>query len=227
MSNTTHFNTEREIEQWKEALQASGHIDQESLMELESHLLDEIDNLSGKGLNGEEVLLVAQRRIGSYKTISKAYSTSKNWGFAKISLISQAFLFLLTFIALSKIATSLAGDISFYWLELETTGFVIVHSLLQLLTAALVYLAYKKAYQRSQKYPDSVKTNAIAMCSLIIAVVTMLIYTTVSPDSYMRIIGVAPYSVVFSPLLVYIIVLVSIIIVNIKQLRKRRLHIAP
>ncbi|GAB5523755.1 MAG: hypothetical protein Roseis2KO_16270 [Roseivirga sp.] len=223
MQSKTQFNTGHEIGQWKEALQASGHIDQENLMELESHLLDEIDNLQNKGLSDAEVFLVAQNRIGSCATISKAYKKSGSFNFGKNSLLAQAFLLLFTFFWLSKTATFLAGDIAIQWLGGDGNIFVVIHTLLQLLMAGTVYLIYKKI---SRKNPESIRANSTAICSLVIAIAIHLVYARLSPHAYFQMMGAAPYSVLFSSYLIYLSVFVSILVMNVKQWRKNRVSVA-
>ncbi len=223
MQSKTQFNTEQEIGQWKEALQASGNIDQESLMELESHLLEEIDNLQHKGLSDAEVFLIAQNRIGSCETIGKAYKRSGRFDFGKNSLLAQAFLFLFTFYSLSKTATYLAGDISITWLAGDGNSFVAIHSILQVLMAGTVYLIYKKT---NRKKSGSIRANTVAICSLVLSIAIHLTYAGLSPHAYFQMMGAAPFVVLLSPYLIYFSVFVAIIVMNVKQWRKNRLSTA-
>lgn len=225
MQSKTQFNTEQEIGQWKETLQASGHVDQENLMELESHLLDEIDNLQNKGLSDAEVFLIAQNRIGSYETLGKAYKRSGSFSFSKNSLLAQTFLLLFTFFWLSKTATYVAGDIAISMFASDATSFVVMHTLLQVLMAVTVYLIYRKTRQMSRKNTESIRANIIAICSLVLSIAVHLIYARLSPNAYFQMMAAAPFVVLFSTYFIYLTVFVSIIVMNVKQWRKHKLSV--
>lgn len=212
-----------EIEDWKNRLQKSGNFNPDDLMELESHLLDEMDNLQNKGLSDKEIFLIAQDRIGSCETICQAYKRSGKLDFGKNSLLAQAFLLLFTFYWLSKTATYLAGDIAIFWLAGDGDGFVVIHSLLQVLMAGAVYLIYKKTIQRNHR---NIRANTFAICSLLISLAIHLTYARLSPNAYFQMMTAAPFVVLFSPYLIYFSVFVSIVAMNVKQWRKNRLSAA-
>src|SRR4051794_28704824 len=64
MENTTPYNLNAEIQQWREALAQSPAFNSENLNELESHLRDSVARLRASGLSEEEALLIATKRIG-------------------------------------------------------------------------------------------------------------------------------------------------------------------
>jgi hypothetical protein len=64
MENTTSFDLNRAIQQWRENLGQSPAFRSENLNELESHLSDSIATLQTRGLSAEEAFLIASRRIG-------------------------------------------------------------------------------------------------------------------------------------------------------------------
>lgn len=65
MENRTKFNLRENIEIWKSELSKKSNMTLDNISELESHLLDEIDQLKQQGLNPEESLLIAKKRIGN------------------------------------------------------------------------------------------------------------------------------------------------------------------
>lgn len=64
MENSTAFDLNGAIQQWREHLAVAPAFRGEDLNELESHLRDSITVLQAKGLSDEEALLVATRRVG-------------------------------------------------------------------------------------------------------------------------------------------------------------------
>jgi hypothetical protein len=59
------FDLNQQIAQWRQSLGQSESLVRSDLDELESHLRDQIDQLSLSGLSSEEAFWVAQRRIGN------------------------------------------------------------------------------------------------------------------------------------------------------------------
>lgn len=72
MENATKFDLEKNIAQWKQMLSQKG-MNHENMLELESHLLDEIDLLKTKDLNVEEAFFIARKRIGTVDTLTEEY----------------------------------------------------------------------------------------------------------------------------------------------------------
>lgn len=65
MENRTEFDLKEHLKTWKSELSKKSNMTLDNISELESHLLDEIDQLKLKGLNTEESLLIAKNRIGN------------------------------------------------------------------------------------------------------------------------------------------------------------------
>ncbi|MEL6846078.1 MAG: hypothetical protein AAFP02_22955, partial [Bacteroidota bacterium] len=65
MAHRTEFNLTENIAAWKAELSRSADLTWDNVEELESHLLDEIDELKQTNLSEEECLLIAKNRIGS------------------------------------------------------------------------------------------------------------------------------------------------------------------
>ncbi len=76
------FDLEREIQTWKGRLGAKGKIRALALDELESHLRDEVDELSARGLAADEAFLIAIKRIGNLDAIAGEFgrgATEELW----------------------------------------------------------------------------------------------------------------------------------------------------
>lgn len=67
------FQLDKSLEDWKGKLINSNTMTESDVDELESHLLDEIDELKGKNLTEEESFYVACSRIGSVNLLSSEF----------------------------------------------------------------------------------------------------------------------------------------------------------
>lgn len=67
------FQLDKSLEDWKRKLINSNSMTESDIDELESHILDEIDNLKGKNLSEEESFYVACSRIGSVNLLSSEF----------------------------------------------------------------------------------------------------------------------------------------------------------
>ncbi len=68
------FDLELNIGSWSDYLRSSGNLDEEDVIELESHLREQIDELIENGLSEEEAFLIGVKRLGNVNLISKEYS---------------------------------------------------------------------------------------------------------------------------------------------------------
>ena len=68
------FQLEQEITHWKNQLQLRNALPEDSILELEEHLRDEIAQLAESGLNEEEALIIAIKRLGNTHTIAREFS---------------------------------------------------------------------------------------------------------------------------------------------------------
>ncbi|MBL6764339.1 MAG: hypothetical protein ISQ14_05235 [Verrucomicrobiae bacterium] len=66
-------NLENEIQQWRERYRVNGQLSEAEIEELESHLRDAVEDLSGRGLSEEEAFLVARRRFGSDESVATEF----------------------------------------------------------------------------------------------------------------------------------------------------------
>jgi hypothetical protein len=67
------FDLEARVHEWTDALRSRGAFRDEDVVELESHLRDEIDALAKTGLSAEEAFLVAGHRVGGPEALAAEY----------------------------------------------------------------------------------------------------------------------------------------------------------
>ncbi len=74
------FDLEAEIRKWRDHIRGTGRVGSADLEELEAHLRDGIDELSGCGLDGEEAFLISVRRLGNVTAMGEEFAkvTSEN-----------------------------------------------------------------------------------------------------------------------------------------------------
>ena len=68
------FDLEARVREWTDALRSRGAFRDEDVVELESHLRDEIDALAKTGLSAEEAFLVAEHRVGRPEALAAEYA---------------------------------------------------------------------------------------------------------------------------------------------------------
>lgn len=68
------FDLDARVREWTDALRSRGAFRAEDLVELESHLRDEIDALVKTGLSTEEAFLVAEHRVGRPEALAAEYA---------------------------------------------------------------------------------------------------------------------------------------------------------
>ncbi len=68
------FDLEKSVRAWTDGLRSRGAFRAEDIVELESHLREEIDGLVKAGLSGEEAFLVAERRVGRPEALAAEYA---------------------------------------------------------------------------------------------------------------------------------------------------------
>lgn len=66
---------------WRQSLHGKGLWDQSEILELESHLLDGVEELVSSGLSTDEAFLIATKRLGSASTLNKEFE--KGSGFSR------------------------------------------------------------------------------------------------------------------------------------------------
>jgi len=68
------FELESQIRKWRGHLRSSGSFAEQDLEELESHLRDSIDDLTGRGVTTEEAFLVSIRRMGDNEALGDEFA---------------------------------------------------------------------------------------------------------------------------------------------------------
>ncbi|WP_341215381.1 permease prefix domain 1-containing protein [uncultured Wocania sp.] len=131
MENRTNFNLKESIEIWKSELSKKSNMTTDNIEELESHLLDLINDLKSKGLDKEESFLIARKRIGKIDDICLEFDKVNN----HFSFINKAIPYLkgaliyIAFIALSKLLL-LYTLILTQKLSLNSTMFKVISAIL-------------------------------------------------------------------------------------------------
>ena len=65
------FDLEVNIRSWCDYLRKHGMLGEEDILELESHLRDQVDDLTSSGLSNEEAFIISVKRMGNLNTIGK------------------------------------------------------------------------------------------------------------------------------------------------------------
>ena len=76
------FDLESQIRKWRSHVQAAGTLGAQDVEELESHLRDSIDELTGRGVSVEEAFIVSIRRMGDAEALHDEFakvSTERVW----------------------------------------------------------------------------------------------------------------------------------------------------
>lgn len=117
------FDLNQNIENWRRELRGNPSMSQEDVDELVSHLQDEIENLTGRGLSEEEAFWVARRRLGDASALSVEFSKVN-----RAAIWRQRLLWLLTGYFLLTMVPQLVKllTLPLYLLDL-TGGFVTIH----------------------------------------------------------------------------------------------------
>ena len=76
------FDLESQIRKWRRHVQSAGSLGAQDVEELESHLRDSIDELTGRGVSVEEAFIVSIRRMGDAEELNHEFtkvSTESVW----------------------------------------------------------------------------------------------------------------------------------------------------
>lgn len=68
------YDLEKNVHAWSDCLRSQGHFKETDIIELESHLHDEIEDLIHAGLSAEEAFLISVKRFGDTHSVSREYS---------------------------------------------------------------------------------------------------------------------------------------------------------
>lgn len=145
MATKTTFNLEASIKNWKESMLKNSSFTSDNIYELESHLLEEIDELQHLGLTEEEAFLIAKKRIGCYQELkTEFYKVNKKTSFLNnIFPYLKGVLLYLAFVSLVKTSHlfSLFAAHNLGFIDLNTIS-ILVLVILTISVGSLIYIKY-------------------------------------------------------------------------------------
>lgn len=105
------FELDNEIQRWKSAFTNNGAVSCEQILEMESHLRDQIDALQSHGLSSQEAFTVARMRIGEVSEIECEFAKiqpKRKYQFRAIWMLAGYLFFTLvgSLVALTGTGTS-------------------------------------------------------------------------------------------------------------------------
>lgn len=74
MENQTRFDLDQALEQWRKEIRQTGTVNEEQIVELESHLMESLAGLRTLGLTEEEAFWIARRRLGRTEQIADEFA---------------------------------------------------------------------------------------------------------------------------------------------------------
>lgn len=173
MENRTEFNLKENIEIWKSELSKKSNMTIDNIDELESHLLDLINDLESKGLNREESFLIAIKRIGRIEDICLEFDKVNNFSFInttipylKGALIYIAFIFLSKLVLVSTLLLS-------QYLNIDNGTFNIMSIIILVLSSisffGIIYFNLKKRKSFLSKLSNTSVLVALIVISYIVS----------------------------------------------------------
>lgn len=157
------------IQTWRSSLEKTGHFSKEQLDELESHLRDEIDQLTTEVLTNEEKVLVAGNRLGSSSTLAKAYSKDRLFDFSRMSVFAQLLLGITTFFSLAQLCLYFAVQ-THTATNFEDSSFLIfLYFAYQLIIAAGIFFLTRHWLKLSIGSGKTVSANLYALLTYVLS----------------------------------------------------------
>ncbi|MCE7993269.1 MAG: hypothetical protein HEP71_14885 [Roseivirga sp.] len=180
MKTTQSFDLISVISDWRSDLASSGSLTKEDLDELESHMLDEMDQLTRHPLSQKEAFLVARERIGSRSDLSQPYIQSKSpWTIfmSRSNLYLQALLALIIISLTTRIVefvvilTVASFELPMIW------GSYLYAGLLTVLLLA-IFVGLRFVHHRARKRSQRVSlTGNLTMMTLFVSIIAVLFGT--------------------------------------------------
>lgn len=178
MENTTQFRLEAHVTAWRSELASSGILSREDLDELESHLLDEVDQLSSCPLTEREAFMVAKDRIGTHAELSQPYARSKSlWSLfkARSPLYLQVVLVLIIISLISR-TVEFATIMTIASFELPMAWSNYLYSGLLLTCCTFLFLWFRLVSRKVRHQPRRGSfTGHLTIMTLVVAVLTTLL----------------------------------------------------
>ena len=144
------FDLNLEILNWKNSISSNCTISADNVLELESHLLDEIDSLKQFNLTDEEAFFVAQKRIGAISDLKVEYA-KVNTSFPFIKKLEPFLFGILAFLAFTSFAdfsSKISATFQAKYQFLSSNGWEFFHPTLLVLLACstllILYLGHVK-----------------------------------------------------------------------------------
>ena len=219
MANQTQFDLKKEIALWRQNLWLSGNFNTQELDELESHLHDEIDCEVFASLPDEEKFVLAKHKIGSDKTLSKAYGRKRILNFTQASWIAQASMCLFIFLIFSRAALFALGDIN---LALQINDNLVGMTLLfsfQIIGGLFSYLLFRRVANISKEGNQLYRANGIVIITTLIVTGLFIFYSKVT---FMGFVFKGPLVLSALPMTIFVICFLWFVIVNFRFWRKER-----
>ncbi|WP_179333189.1 permease prefix domain 1-containing protein [Winogradskyella costae] len=168
MENRTEFNLNKNIEIWKSELSQKSNMTKDNINELESHLRDEIHELKLLGLNTEESLLIAEKRIGNVEDLSTEFGKINKGIYFRNKIIPylKGILLFFAFVTIIDLMTNLIILITEKTGLNNTNTYDISIVFLILLTITLLIISYRK--YKSGNFNMQKLTNIPTLVTIIV-----------------------------------------------------------
>tara|TARA_B110000908_G_C10165474_1_gene408155 strand:+ start:531 stop:1145 length:615 start_codon:yes stop_codon:yes gene_type:complete len=172
----------------------------DNITELESHLLDEIDELEQLGLNTEESLLIAKNRIGNTKELTAEFGkVNKNIYFRnKVIPYLKGILLFMAFITITNLLANLSLIIATnIGIDSENLNYVSIGILIfsSLILSILAYNKYQNTNLNFKKFTNIPTLISVVLVSKILTFLSLPLIT--------RSIGISDYGSLLINLNVY------------------------
>lgn len=179
MESTAQFSLDDHVAIWRSELANTGNLNKEDLDELESHLLDEIDQLSNYPLSRREAFMIAKDRIGNQTDLSSPYAQAKSlWSLflTRSNFYLQAVL-ILSIVSLTTRAVEFITvlSVNLYNVPVFWGSYIYSGLLVVFFTAIFLWLRYisRRAIKRSRRISFTghltIVTLFVAACVIIFA----------------------------------------------------------
>ena len=194
------FDLNERINEWRGGLSASGTFSEQDLNELESHLREEIHNLTDSKLSAEEAFLVATHRLGQAGSLTAEFAKINGLGILKTRLfwmVAGVLAYMLTMgfaAAASQACVFLAG---IGGLKGYSSGFL-SSALEILIIGAIVFLCYRLCWQRKgdsnlSRWAGSFRAKTILLAALVLLVIVLPMAQMFFRAGTARVMGVQQY----------------------------------
>ena len=229
MEHKTEFSLEKNLENWKSELSKSSNITIDNIYELESHLHDEINELKQLGLNYEESLLIAKKRIGTITELRTEFSkVNKKKAFInKTSPYLKGILMFKSYYLITYLLANILLIVSnYYGMDNNDLNYISIVVLI-LSSSLLSIVTYKKYRNKNLKLQ---KLTSFPFLISVIIISKLLNFFCVRFITQSGLVGISNYtysqitlSIYYQILVLFILVLSSIFFFKSKRDNKFKL----